>query len=194
MLRSARRAVAALVLLLVTLTTAACSGGSAASGTATQSGAPGAPSAPSSVTPTRWWSNSAVTAGSTIDPAKPEAAAGELHPSQADYCGMLKQTLDSGNSILPGITANDPALLVSSRAFVAELEHVAPAEVAGDWHVIGPAVLGLVKSGGVPSAIPSLDVSAVSKAVAAVSAHAKKVCGLDLSAVSGAAGVGKPTK
>lgn len=186
-----RTAAVAVALLTVPAVATACSGSSG--GGRTVSTAP-APSTSAAAAPTRWWSNSAVTAGSTIDVNDPTSAAAKLHPSKTDYCGMLKQTLDSGNSILPGITATDPALLTASKAFVAEIQQVAPADVTGSWQVLGPAILALVNSGGNLSAVQSLDVASISKAVTAVSDEAKQACGLDLSAITGAAGLGTPTK
>jgi len=145
----------------------------------------GKTSAPSSFVATRWWSNSAVTVGSKISSTHPEAAAAKLHASQADYCGMLKQTVAAGKSILPGITATDPALLTSTKAFIAEIEQVAPAGITGQWQVLGPTVLALVKSGGDTTALPSVDLGAVTKAADAISADSTKNCGVDLSSVTG---------
>jgi hypothetical protein len=87
----------------------------------------------------------------------------------------------AGKSILPGVTANDPALLSSTRAFLAELQAVAPATVAGSWQVLGPAVITLVESGGDSAAVKKVDAAAVRKAAGAVAADAKRSCGVDLS-------------
>lgn len=54
----------------------------------------------------------------------------------------------AGTSNRPDVTANDPALLTSTRAFTAELEAVAPSSVAGPWQVLGRAVITVVESGG----------------------------------------------
>ena len=135
----------------------------------------------SALVATRWWSNSAHALGSTIDTANPEAGAAGLNASESQYCGMLRQTVAAGKSILPGVTANDPALLTSTRAFMAELEAVAPATVAGSWQVLGPAVITLVESGGDSAAVKKVDAVAVRKAAGTVAADAKHSCGVDLS-------------
>lgn len=129
----------------------------------------------------RWWSNNAVSAGSTIDKLNPTAAAGRLHTSQDQYCSMLRQTVRAGRSILPNVTAKDPALLTSISAFLSELEAVAPARVAGPWRVVGSAVITLVASGGDASKVHGVDAAAVRTAVSTVAADAKHSCGVDLS-------------
>ena len=144
----------------------------------------------SSYVPTRWWSNSAVKAGSTIDPAHPGAAASHLHASQAEYCGMLQQTLSAGKSILPGISSADPALLASTQAFVAEITAVASGSIATDWKMIGTAIVALVKSAGQSPDYSAISAPAVQKAALAVAADARSSCGLDL---SGAARSAVPT-
>ena len=142
----------------------------------------------SSVIATRWWSNSAVTVGSKISSAHPEAAAANLHPSHEDYCGMLKQTIASRKSILPGVTATDPALLTSTKAFVAEIERVAPAPVTAQWQMLGPVILALVKSGGDLKALPTVDLGVITKAGTEIAADSLKNCGVDLSPVLTAVG------
>jgi hypothetical protein len=162
---------------------AAACGGSSPKSHPTSDG-PSSPS--SSLVATRWWSNSATTAGSTIDPKHPEAVAAQLDASKTDYCGMLRQTAAAGRSILPNVTANDPALLISTKAFVAELEAVAPSSVAGSWEVLGPAVITIVESGGGSAAVKKIDAAAVQEAARTVAADAKRSCGVDLSSgVSG---------
>jgi hypothetical protein len=132
---------------------------------------------------TRWWSNSAVKVGSTIDAAHPDAAAGSLHPSRSDYCGMLKQTLKAGKSILPSGKANDPKLLTGTKAFVAEIEAVAPAEVSDSWRVLGPVIINLVKGGGTIPTGAGATTAKNLQAAQAINTDAKKNCSLDLSAV-----------
>ena len=135
----------------------------------------------SSLVAKRWWSNSATQAGSLIDPKNPAAVAQLLRPSPIDYCGMLRDTVAAGHSILPNVTANDPALLTSTRAFVAELQAVAPATVAGPWHVLGPAVITIVGSGGDTTKVKGIDAAAVRTAASTVAADAMRSCGVDLS-------------
>jgi hypothetical protein len=152
-------------------------------------------SAASKFVATRWWSNSAATVGSRIDPKNAAAIAAKLQPSKADYCGMLSATVKAGKSILPGISATDPALLASTEAFIAEIEQVAPADVSGQWQVLGPVVVGMVRSGGVTSAMPKMDPAAVTAAATAVAKHALTVCKVDLSAIAtGASGSAGTTK
>jgi hypothetical protein len=153
---------------------AGCSGGG--------SPAPHVSGSPSSTyVATRWWSNTADSAGSTIDPNNPGAAAGQLQPSRTTYCSMLKQTVAAQKSILPGVTAGDPALLASTRAFVAEIEAVAPSQVSSQWRVLGEALTKLVASGGNPAKVTGLDTKAITAAADAVSADAKAQCQISLS-------------
>lgn len=157
----------------------ACSGGSGA--------AAGGGSAPAATVSgaVRWWSNSAVQAGSPIDPARPDAAAGRLHPSPSDYCGMLRQTVAAQHSILPSATGADPAVALSARAFLAEIQSVAPAVLRDPWHTLAGAVTALVASGGDLSKAKGVDAAAVSRAAAAIAADAKRSCSVDLSASAG---------
>lgn len=175
------RIVAACAALALAPAVAACSGGGGG-GPADPASLLGSASAPSSnLTAVRWWSNSATRVGSLIDPKDPESAARKLHTSSRDYCGMLRQTLAAGHSILPNVTANDPALLTSTKAFVAELEAVAPSDLAGSWKVLGSAVLTFVRSGGDSTKVQGIDAAAVRAAANTVAAEAKRGCGVDLS-------------
>jgi hypothetical protein len=174
--RCVRRAVLACAASVVAVSVAGCTSThheTAANGTS-----------PSTFVATRWWSNAAVTAGSTISPAHPDAAAKELHPSKADYCGMLKQTLQAGKAILPSGKADDPKLVIGTEAFVAEIQKVAPAEVSGSWQVLGPTILAIVKGGGnLPSGSTSVNAKNL-LAAQAINTDSKKNCGgLDLSSV-----------
>ena len=174
------RVVAACAAVLLVPLAAACNGGGSTT-VAPPADSSAASASSSHLTATRWWSNSAGPAGSTIDPQHPDAAAAHLSPSLSEYCGMLRQTVAAGQSILPNVTANDPALLTSTKAFVAELEAVAPASIGGSWRVVGPAVLALIESGGSPMRVKGIDAAAVRKAVGTVAADAKRSCGVDLS-------------
>ena len=138
----------------------------------------------SNLVPTRWWSNSAVSTGSTIDQSHPDSAAAKLHPSRHDYCRMLEQTLAAGKTILSGASASDPALIDSMTAFISELQRVAPAEVTAAWRVLGKTVLALVESGGVAPKASGGDGAAIQSAAAAVAADAKMNCNVDLSATN----------
>lgn len=174
-----RRGVLACAVLTVAVATVGCGGKHHSSAHSSTSASAAAHVA------TRWWSNAAAAVGSTVDPAHPDAAAAQLHPSQAAYCGMLKQTVAAGTSILPSLTATDPALLTSTEAFLAEIERVAPPTISGQWQVIGPALLLLVKSGGNPSALPSLDLGALTKAANTIASDSLMNCGVNIASVIG---------
>jgi hypothetical protein len=153
----------ACVVLALAPAAAACGGGG---------GGPAAPSGqqPRLVTVTDGSSTSAQT-----------RAAAHWWSTGADYCTILRQTLRAGRSILPGVTAKDPALLASTKAFLADLEAAAPAAVAGPWHVLGHAVITLVASGGDPTKVKGVDAAAVRRAASTVAAQARHSCGVDLS-------------
>jgi hypothetical protein len=133
---------------------------------------------------TRWWSNSAAKAGSSIDPAHPAAAVGKLHRSADDYCSMLRQTVSAGKSILPGVTANDPALLASTKAFTAEIEQVAPKRIASSWQVVGDAVVAIVASGGELAKVKHLDAGRLRSAADTIADDAKTHCKVNVSAAA----------
>ena len=100
------------------------------------------------------------------------------------YCGLLKQTLSAGHSILPGASATDPALHAVTTAFVAELEHVAPAAVAPSWQVLGKLINSLVQANGDPGAVAGVNPAQVRSAVKTVSTDARARCGVNLSAAA----------
>jgi hypothetical protein len=172
--RTSSRVMAISAVLAASLSAAAC--------TSSKHPAPAGASS-SSTAATRWWSNSAVAVGSTIDASNPMSAARTLHPSQTDYCGMLKQTLQAGKSILPSGMASDPKLLTSSEAFVAEIQALAPPAVSGSWQVLGPVIVQLVKGGGALPTGSSAGTAQNLQAATAINADSKKNCGLDLSSV-----------
>jgi hypothetical protein len=178
---SRTRITAAAVALAAAALVTGCTGGGSGDGASagirtTDLGAAGP-------TATRWWSNSAVSAGSVIDVQHPQAAAAKLHESQQDYCGMLRDTVRADKSIMPGVGATDPTLVASTKAFVSELERVAPSPVARSWQVLGDVVLKLVASGGDLSKVKGVDQAAVQRAGTAVAAHAKSTCHVNVSAV-----------
>lgn len=158
-------ATAAASVLALVLT--GCSSGSAAGGSATPQPQAG-----------RWWSNGAAAVGSNVDASDPTAAAARLRPSQKDYCGMLAETMKSGRSVLPG--AGGSGSVATLRAFVAEIQQVAPAEVSGAWRVLGPALVGFASSQGSSLGTSSADATSLSLAAQRISAHAAKVCHVDL--------------
>lgn len=181
--------VACLVLAAAT-TLAACSGSGSGSGSTSgptttaaraSTGTSAAPT-PQSTVATRWWSNSAATDGSTINPADPTAAAAHLKPNRDQYCAMLKQTVSAGKSILPGASASDPRLIASTEAFVAELQAVAPSQVAAQWKTLGDVLVEFVKSGGTSAG--SSSGAALTTAAAAISTDAKSRCHVDISATN----------
>lgn len=141
-------------------------------------------SAASSPTPTatRWWSNAAVKVGSTIDPARPTAAAASLSTSRSDYCAMLSQTKAKGQALIPSGASNDPRLVLETEALVAEVQAVMPASVSSAWKVIAPVILQVVKSGSLPSGSASSG-SANLQAAETINDDAKANCHLDLSSL-----------
>jgi hypothetical protein len=102
--------------------------------------------------------------------------------SATDYCGILRQTMKAGHSVLAGVTAEDPALLVATKTFVTELTASAPSEIRTQWQVLGPALLQLVESGGKLSAVSGVNTRQVSAAATAIAADAKTRCHVDVSA------------
>lgn len=178
--RCVRRAAVAYAAIAVAAYVAGCS-----STQHKNAGEHGTSSPPATSVATRWWSNAAVTAGSKIDPEHPDAAAKDLHPSQADYCAMLKQTVAAEKSILPDVTSANPALLTSAKAFIAEIEKVAPAGITAEWQLVGPAVLSLVQPGGDTGSLPTVDLGALTTAANAINDDSLANCGVDLSSVTG---------
>jgi hypothetical protein len=154
-----------------------CTGGSSGH---RSSAAPTLGSTPAAAT--RWWSNSAAKAGSAIDLADPLAAADRLHTSQTDYCTMLRDTVSAGRSILPGVTADDPALVAATRAFVAELQRVAPQPLAASWKVLGTAIVSLVESGGDVTKVGAVDTQAVRRASTTIAQDARSSCHVEVRA------------
>jgi hypothetical protein len=94
---------------------------------------------------------------------------------------MLKQTLAAGHSIFPNASAADPSLHTAAIAFVNELQHVAPTEVAPSWQLLGNFIITLVQANGNPSAVQAVDAAKVKAAVATVSSDAQSRCGVSLS-------------
>lgn len=129
----------------------------------------------------RWWSNTAVKAGSPVDQADPGAAAAGLRSSTKDYCGMLTETMRSGRSVLTGPGAG--ASLSTLKAFVAEIEKVAPSAVSGAWQVLGPALVGFAESQGSSLGPHTADASRLAAAAQQISSHASSVCKVDLAAL-----------
>lgn len=169
-------AVALAVVAVVLAVTLPGGGGSSTANSA----APGASKAAKEVA-TRWWSNSVADKGSRIDESNPDSAANLLVPSEDTYCSMLKQTLAAGRSVLPNAKAGDRALVASTKAFIAEIQGVAPPSVADDWRTLAPTLVALVSGKALP-ANTSTNAKANANAAKAISADARTACGLDLSA------------
>lgn len=142
-----------------------------------------APPATTSVAATRWWSDSAAPAGGIIDAQHPTRAAAGLTTSRSEYCSVLKQTLDAGSSILPGVSAHDPAFLTSTKAFIATVRRLAPTVIAPDWATVGDAVLALVPSGG--KSLGRVSAKELASASAAITDDARTACHLDLGTTPG---------
>jgi hypothetical protein len=176
--RAPTLAITAIAVALVS--TAACTGTNASSGPA-MSVSSGAAAGSGATAAARWWSNSAAAAGSTIDPARPSAAAAKLSRSRTQYCQMLTQTLQSGRSVLAGVGAQDPARSTATIAFVAELQRVAPAEVSTAWDTLAPALVRLVKPATTPPTADAADAAKTASAAKTIADDAKAHCNLDLS-------------
>lgn len=128
----------------------------------------------------RWWSTPEDAVGSRIDTSSPSAQAAKLTASRGSYCLVLKQTIRAGKSVLPGATAQDPAVLASVRAFIAETRALAPKAVAADWTVLGAVFVKIAAAKGDLGSV-KVDQSAVQRAAQSVAADAKSNCHLDLS-------------
>jgi hypothetical protein len=98
----------------------------------------------------------------------------------ADYCAVLRQTVAHKGGLLAGASAASPQLQATTRAFVAEITSVAPAQVARSWRIVGTALESLVAG----SRSGSGDATAVGPAAQAIAADARSRCGLDLATPS----------
>jgi hypothetical protein len=162
--------------LICAATVSACTG---------DAGSEHASTAPSPAV-TRWWSAGAQPAGTTIDPKDPTAGARALHRSRSDYCAMLRDTLAAGGSILPSTAgAAGPAARTATVAFVAAIQHVAPAAVATQWQLVGDALVAFVRSDGKSTGKASS--AQIGRAAATISTDAQTHCGVDLTAATGQA-------
>ena len=128
----------------------------------------------------------ACTGGGGAGGAASTAKAADAAPvarwwSGGDYCVMLRDTVKAGRSILPGVGATDPARLASTKAFVTDLQHAAPPAVASAWRVLGPAVVGIVASGGHLDHVKGIDPAAVQRAATTIATHARSACHVDVS-------------
>lgn len=148
-----------------------------------RSATPGASGAAVQEVATRWWSNAAADKGSRIDESNPSSVANLLVPSEDTYCSMLKQTLLAGHAVLPSAKAGDKALVASTKAFVAEIQSVAPPTVVDDWRTLAPTLIALVSGKQLP-ANTSQQAKANANAAKAIGADAKTNCGLSLTASS----------
>lgn len=101
--------------------------------------------------------------------------------TSSDYCGMLRDTVRAGHSILPGAKAGDPQLLTATKAFVASVTAAAPSGIRAQWNVLGPTVVQLVESGGKLTAMSGVDSRLVAQAATAISADAKARCHVNIS-------------
>jgi len=126
---------------------------------------------------TRWWSSPAGRAGSTLDVEHPEIGAAGLHPDQNSYCAMLRSSMGSDKNPLTATATADENLLVSTRAWLAELEALSSGPVHQAWVTFGDALVKALQS---PQAGSSPD-AAVSAAMTIIAADARSSCNLDLS-------------
>lgn len=123
---------------------------------ASSSAPPASHSQPSSATLKQWWSGT-------------------------DYCSILRQTVQAGQSALVNATADDPALLATTKSFVSDLIAAAPGPVRAQWQVLGPALTDLVSSGGKLHPVSGANSRRVAAAAAAIAADAKSRCHVDVS-------------
>ena len=172
-------------LAVVLLSVGACSsgGGSRPPATHSPSGSRAATaSAGRTFAALRWWSNTAVRAGSAVDAAGADSVVGSLHPSRSDYCGMLRQTTKAGKSLFSGVSPADKGMQSTVRAFVAEVSAVAPAALASAWHTVGVAIVAVATSGGHLSRVKGVEPAQVQRAAGVIAADAEAHCHLVLSA------------
>lgn len=177
--RDVRWGTAAVAVVAIALVVTLPGGGGAAKTSSTRSG--NGPAVQQVAT--RWWSNPAADKGSRIDESNPDAVANVLVPSQDSYCAMLKETLAAGRAVLPSAKAGDKALVASTRAFIAEIQGVAPASVVDDWRTVAPTLIALVSGKDLP---PNTSAQAKANAAAAkaIGADAKANCGISLTTSS----------
>jgi hypothetical protein len=171
-----RSAAVAAIALGTACAVASCSSAAGSPHRASTHGGSAAPAA------TRWWSNGAASAGSTLSAGK-DSAAQRLQPSRAEYCTMLRQTVAAGRSILRDAGTTAPAVTTATKAFVAEVKAVAPAEVSTAWQTLGNAVVSLVAGPDGAAAAQLLGAPAVQHASAIVVMDAKARCHVDLTRV-----------
>jgi hypothetical protein len=170
---------AAVAVLAGALAVGGCAAGGPSRPAPTAPGSTAASPAPGAHQPlTRWWSDAAHAAGSTIDPSDPPAATAGLQTSRAGYCSMLRQTVRSGRSALAAASTAQTA--AATRAFLAELSAVAPPSLAAPWRVVGSALDSLLAPGGARPRGTGIDAAAVGRAERAIALDAKRSCGVDL--------------
>lgn len=154
----------------------ASSGPGASSSSATSSAAPAAASV-SPRAPVRWWSSPAGGVGSQIDVEQPEKGASALRPDQHAYCAILQSSVRSGHNPLTAQSTSESNLLVTTRAWLAELEALSDGPISGAWKTLGPALLAVLQQ----SQATAKPNPAVLDAVTVISNDARSTCGVDLS-------------
>lgn len=180
---TAASVVALLVLAAVLLTTShhhnsgiQFVGGSTAAPTVTAAASGIAPQ--NSGAPVRWWSSPAGKTGSVLDVEQPERAAAGLAPDTTAYCAMLKSSMSSPlNPLGAPQRPRTSDLVISTRAWLAELEALSGGAVAEAWKTMGPSFLSAISPGQSESvASPEID-----SAISVISIDANDRCHLDLS-------------
>lgn len=157
--------------------TACSSGGSHPSAHVTGTAAPGAAA--------RWWQDSNASVGSAINLADPTAAARGLVPDRASYCTILRQTVAAGHGVLATAKPGDRNAIATVRAWLAELEAVAPPAVLPAWQVTGSSVTTLLANNGKVGAStlpPGVTAAQLASAGQTIASDAKSACNLTLSA------------
>jgi hypothetical protein len=97
---------------------------------------------------------------------------------------MLRETVQSGRSVLSGLTGQDEALAGATKAFLAELQGVAPEPVVSPWRVLASTIEALVAAGGDAKKVKGVDTADIQRAASVIAADAKSSCRLDLTAVA----------
>lgn len=192
--RTTRRGAAVLLTgAAITAGLTACSGSSGPSGSSASTAVSISPVS-NGQTATRWWSDSAGSSGSTIDLGDPTAAASGVHPSQPEYCGILKATANATKAQLSTMQTKNAASVATLQAFVAELQASAPSEVSGAWKVLGGALLALVNSKAGHVSTGTATSAQIEAASQAIVRNAEQKCGLTAAQLTGSLGSASSSK
>lgn len=127
----------------------------------------------------RWWDNGRASTGSEIAPGD----ADKIEPNEDLYCGMLRATIDAGESIFPAdIDPSDDEYLATTTAFFAEVQALSPRDLQESWGDMWSLVDTLIQASDDITKLEavSIDPVAVQAASEAITEHATTTCGLSL--------------